>query len=99
MNAKFQGMLGLAMRAGKLAVGEGKAEDTIRSGNALLVVLSTDASDNTEKKFLNMADSHDVNVIRPCGRDTLGQILGREFAVVMAVTDSGFARQLELLSL
>lgn len=99
MNSKFQGMLGLAMRAGKLAVGEGKAEDAIRSGKTFLVILSTDASDNTEKKFLNMADNHGVNVVRPCDRNTLGGILGREFAVVIAVTDSGFAKQLELLSL
>ena len=98
MSSKFQGMLGLAMRAGKLAVGEGKAEEAIRSGKAFLLILSTDASDNTEKKFLNMANSHKLPVVRSCDRDTLGKILGREFAVIVAVTDLGFAKQLELLS-
>jgi len=99
MNSKFQGMLGLAMRAGKLAIGEGKAEDAIRSDNACLVILSTDASSNTEKKFLNMASSHNTEVIRPYNRETLGEILGREFAVIVVVTDLGFANQLKLLSI
>ena len=54
MNPKLKGMLGLAMRAGKLACGESKAAEAIRGGRAELVLLSADASDNTEKRFLNM---------------------------------------------
>ena len=91
---KFFGMLGLAMRAGKLAIGEGKAEDAIRGGEAKLVILSDDASENTTKKFANMANFRNLDIIRPTDRNELGEAIGRPFAVIMAVTDEGFAKQL-----
>ncbi len=93
MNPKFWGMLGLAMRAGKIAIGEGKAEDISRGGGAELLILATDASANTEKKFLNMASFHKLQIIRPGDRMEICEVLGRP-AVVMAVTDQGFAKQL-----
>ncbi len=96
MNAKFCGMLGLAMRAGKLSLGEGKAADAVRGGKCELLILATDAGPNTEKRFLNMTEFYDVSVLRPCGREELSGVLGKP-AVVLAVTDQGFASQLKTL--
>ncbi len=56
LNPKVKGMLSLAMKAGRLQTGEGRAEDTIRGGRAHLIILSDDASANTQKKFRNMGD-------------------------------------------
>ena len=94
MNSKFFGMLSLAMRAGKLAPGEGKAEDAVRSSKAKLILLSNDASDNTEKKFSDMGGFHKVPVLKIADRFKLGGAIGRDFAVVIAVTDDNFANQL-----
>ena len=58
----FFGMLSLCMKAGRLAVGEAKSEDTVRSGGAKLIILSADASDNTKKKFSNMAEFRSVPI-------------------------------------
>lgn len=96
MNPKLKGMLGLAMRAGKLACGESKAAEAIRGGRAELVLLSADASENTEKRFLNMTQYYHVLVLRPQRREILAAILGRS-AVVLAVTDAGFAEQIKKL--
>ncbi len=97
MNAKFCGMLGLAMRAGNLALGEGKASDVVRDGKCELLLLVTDAGPNTEKRFLNMAQFYQVLVLRPCGREELSGAIGKP-AVVVAVTDNGFAKQLQALA-
>ncbi len=98
MNPKFWGMLGLAMRAGRLACGEGKAADAVRGGHAALLILAEDASENTEKRFLNMTRFYQVAVLRPGNRTQLGAALGRPAAVVLAVTEEGFAKQLLRLS-
>lgn len=97
MTPKWSGMLGLAMRAGKVACGETKAADAIRGGKAVLVILATDAGPNTEKRFLNMTQFYQVPVLRPDDRSSLGNVIGKKAAVVLAVTDAGFGAQLLLL--
>lgn len=51
MANKALSRLGLATRAGKLISGEEIVLKAIRSGEAKLVLLAGDASDNTRKKF------------------------------------------------
>jgi len=97
MNPKFWGMLSLAMRAGKLAVGEEKATEAVWAGKAGILLLAEDAGCNTEKKVLDMAAYREIPVLRPADRNRIGQAIGRKFAVVLAVTDAGFAKQLSLL--
>ena len=97
MTPKFIGMLGLAMRAGKLACGEAKGAEAVRSGKALLLILATDAGPNTEKRFLNMTQFYQVPVLRSGDKTSLGNAIGKKAAVVLAVTDPGFAQQLNQL--
>ena len=44
---KLLNMLGLAKRAGKISTGSFICEKMIKSGDARLVILANDASDNT----------------------------------------------------
>ncbi len=97
MTPRFVGMLGLAMRAGKLACGEAKGADAVRTGKAMLLILATDAGPNTEKRFLNMTQFYQVPILRIGDKISLGSAVGRKAAVVLAVTDSGFAEQLKQL--
>lgn len=92
MNDRTRGFLGLAMRAGRLAVGDGRAVEQVRKNNAFLIILSQDASDNTRKKYTNMSNYRQVPIITlDIDKYEFGRILGREFAVVAAVCDKGFA--------
>ena len=52
-NSKVLSMLGLAAKAGKVASGEFSTEKEVKSGNACLVIVAEDASDNTKKLFRN----------------------------------------------
>lgn len=91
-------MLSLCMKAGQLAVGEAKTESTVRSGGARLIIVSADASDNTRKKFSNMAAFRSVPIIFVGSRDEIGHCIGRRFAVSCCVTDDGFAERLESIA-
>lgn len=94
MNPKFWGMLSLAMRAGKLALGEDKALSAIQNGKAKLLILADDAGSNTEKKFLDKSAFYQISVLRPADRIRIGSAIGKKNAVVLAVTDAGFQAQL-----
>lgn len=92
MNSRINGLIGLAMRAGKLAVGDGRATEQSRKDKSFLLLVSNDASDNTRKKYTNMSEYHKLPIITlDIDRYEFGRMVGREFAVVAAVCDKGFA--------
>lgn len=90
-NGKYYGMISLAQKAGKLAVGESKAQDVIRGEKAYLIILACDASENTKKKFSDMSKYRDIPIVYVKDRYKFGDTIGRKFAVSAAVTDKGFA--------
>ena len=94
LNQRFWGMLSLSQKAGVLSVGESRAQETIRGGAAELIILSADASDNTRKKFSDMASYRDIPLITVASRESLGNAIGRKFAVTVVVSDKGFADNL-----
>ncbi len=93
-NVKFFRMLGLAARMRAVAFGEGAVKDSIKKGEARLVVVSSDASENTKKKFFNSCEFYSVKIIEHSDRFELGRHTGREFAVVLAVKDAGIAENM-----
>lgn len=90
----FFGMLSLCMRAGRLALGYGRAETAVKNGEASLIIVSADASENTKKKFSDMAAYRGLPIIFVSDRERIGRSVGREFTVICAVTDRGFADRL-----
>ena len=89
---KLLRFIGLAMKAGKLMLGDGRAVESIRAGKAKLVLISKDASDNTKKKYRNMCEYRNLKLFSD--RNEFGQCIGRDFAVVAAVEDDGFAKRI-----
>ncbi len=97
MNDKVLRLLGLCRRAGRLAVGEPSvAEASQRRSKVHLVVLASDASDNTKKR----AEAHARRANAPlmvldCTTLALGKALGLPLCAMAAVIDAGLAREIE----
>ena len=85
-------MISLATKAGKTASGEFSTEQAVKSFKAELVIVATDASDNTKKKFQNMCEFYEVPIYFYGDKDTLGHAMGKEFRASLAVNDPGFAK-------
>ena len=85
-------MLGLAAKAGKVASGEFMTENSVKTGMAALVIVATDASDNTKKKFRNMCEFYEVPMYEFGIKDVLGHSIGKEFRASLAVNDEGLAQ-------
>ena len=91
---KILSLLGLATRASAVSSGEFMTEKAVKEGRARLVIVGTDASDNTKKNFLNMCTNYHVPCFFYATKEELGHAMGKEMRASLAVTDEGFAKNL-----
>ena len=94
---QWMSLLGLANRARKITSGEELTIKEIRNGKAKLILLSADASVNTTKKVTDKCKSYQVPYRIVESREILGQAIGKDARVVVAVLDDGFAKKLKSL--
>ena len=92
---KMYAMLGMAMKAGKIASGEFSVEKSVKSGQAYLVIVSEDASNNTKKLFSNMCSFYEVPRYFFGTKEELGRAIGKGLRSSLAVTDENFAKAIE----
>ena len=88
---KVLSLIGLAMKAGRCTSGETMTENETKLGRARLVIVASDASDNTKKKFRDMCEFYKVPICFYGDKDTLGHAMGKEFRASLAILDKGFA--------
>ncbi len=88
---KAASMIGLSMKAGKVASGEFAAERAVKQGKAYLVVTAEDASGNTQKKFQNMCAYYQVPCRQFLSKEELGTAIGKEYRACLAVLDVNLA--------
>ena len=85
-------LLGLALRGGRLAVGEEPVEAVARAKDARVLLLAGDASDHTRRRVIHFAQAGACLWLPlPFSKAELGQALGRTAVAVLAVTDVGLA--------
>lgn len=96
--AKLLGLLGLAHRAGKLAVGTTAVEGLIRRGRRPVVVVAEDAGAALLRRLESLGTDNCV-LVRATNRHELGKALGREQVAAVAVTDRGFVSGIVKLGL
>ncbi len=79
--------LGFAARAGRLAVGLDAVRRSLRSGNAVAVVIAGDAPARVRRQLARLESADGPPHIVVLDAERLGRAVGRERVVVMAVTD------------
>ena len=85
-------LLGLALRGGRLAVGEEPTALAAKSGQARLILLAADAAGNTLRRAEYLArEGHCLTTVLPFSKAELGGALGRASAAIAALTDTGLA--------
>ena len=99
-NQRLCGMLGFAMRAGKLCIGTPlvcKALGAKDHGGVRLVLLCCDASEGTKKKIRCKCEFYGVDLWEiPLDISALGRLLGKSYApAAVGVCDDGFAREID----
>lgn len=97
---KFLGMLGLAMRAGRVVIGFDEIAKATARSKIHLVILSSGASEGTKKKIRTKCEFYNLTKITvDVEGDELGRRLGKTSTpVCLGITDEGFAETLIRLS-
>ena len=85
-------LLGLALRGGRLVMGEEPVEAVARARDARILLLASDAADNTRRRVEHFAQAGQCLWLRvPFTKAELGRQFGRTSVAVAAVTDVGLA--------
>ena len=92
---KILSLLGIAAKSGSVASGEFSTEKAVKDGKAYLVIVASDASENTQKMFRNMTDFYEVPMYLYADKETLGHFIGKEFRASLAVLNEGLAHSIE----
>ena len=89
---KLLNLIGLAKKAGKLEVGEEPVGAAARSKHARLILIASDAADNTRRRALHFGEAGECICLEiPPTKEDLGRALGRTSCALLALTDIGFA--------
>lgn len=91
-NEHILSLIGLCLRGRNLEVGEEPVEAVARARDARVILLASDAADNTLRRVKRFAETGQCVWLRvPFTKRELGQATGRSAAAVMAITDIGLA--------
>lgn len=94
MTNELYRFIGLAYRARKVATGETSIMKDLRAGKVKLLLLASDASEPTKKKWLDKSNAYDVTCIEAGNREALAHAIGKEDRVAIAILDQGFAKKM-----
>lgn len=94
MDRKVLSLLGMAVRSRNLVSGEFMTEKAVKQQSAFLVIVSSEASENTKKTFSDMCSFYKVPIYFCGTMEELGHCIGKEFRASLAVTEEGFAKSI-----
>lgn len=93
---QVKNLLGLCRKAGKSESGEFRCEEAIRSGQARLVLLAADASDNTRKRFHDRCCYYHITIIdTELSKWELGHTMGQGARSCAAICEEGLAKLIQ----
>ena len=98
---RLRGLLGFAMRAGKVVIGTDAVCTAMRTKNPpKIVVVASDVSENTLKKISTKCEFYKIKSVQlNIGADELGDLLGKTSSpAAVGITDDGFAEQIDRIT-
>lgn len=84
---KIYSWLGLSMRAGKLVSGEDTTLRDVKKERVHLVLIASDASENTKKLFSDKCSFRNIDCMVFGTKDAIGQSIGKGPRAVVGLKD------------
>ena len=85
------------MKAGKLKTGETMAEKLLQKGEACLLIVASDASENTRTKFDRKCFFYKKPLLIYSTKEVLSHSVGQENRSVFIIAEQGFAARIYAL--
>lgn len=93
LNKDLIGYLGFAMKSGNIVSGEDSCKKEIKKG-APLVIVASDASQNTQKVFMDKTTFYNVPIRIIGTKEELGRAIGKMSRAVLVIKDRNFATKI-----
>lgn len=95
MTANALSLVGLALKAGKIEIGEEPVGNACRAHKAEILLLAFDAAENSIHRAERFAEEGNISCVTlPFTKAELGYSLGRASCAMVAFTDAGLAASL-----
>ena len=94
-NGKIYSLLGLIQKAGRLKSGEWAVEKSIGGLKSQLVLIATDASENSKKQYRDKCAFYEVPCYEFGTKESLGRAIGKDERSALSIEDEGFAATLK----
>ena len=95
INNNILGLIGLAMKAGKVCFGADSVEENVIKRKVKLLIISEDSSERTKNKFINICEKYNVPVIVDGDIDTLSKAIGKSNKAIIGIKDINFAESIQ----
>ncbi|MDR5658221.1 ribosomal L7Ae/L30e/S12e/Gadd45 family protein [Serpentinicella sp. ANB-PHB4] len=93
LNDKVKTLIGFAKKSGNLVSGEQSCRIEVKKKPSLIIVAS-DASENTKKIFQNKSKYYDVPLIYKSTKDEIGRVIGSPSRAVIIIKDKNLATKI-----
>ena len=94
INKNILGLIGLAMKAGKVAFGADSVEENITKRKAKLIIISKESSERTKSKFVKLCEKYNVPIIIDGKIEELSKTIGKNNKVI-GIKDINFANSIQ----
>lgn len=95
---RLLGMVGLAVRAGKVRFGAYMTERSLKDASAKAVVVASDLGKDNRKRIETAAAVEKVPVIESKERSEIGHVVGKKDVPVLCICDENFAAAIVKIS-
>lgn len=99
MENRIYQMIALCQKARGLVAGEFACKQAVLEKKAQIVIVATDASNNTKKLFYDKASYRQITCVEWGTKEELGRRLGKEPRAVIAIVDTHFATKINQMIL
>lgn len=96
---KVLNIVGLAFRARKCVLGVDSIIEHVQKRRVHFVLIASDAKKNSKKKLIDKCNTYNVAYNEIANRELLGNAIGKQERVAIAILDKGFARKIQSLLL
>lgn len=91
---KICGLLGLAMKAGKIVFGTEACITDIEKGKVKLLMLAKDSAERTKNNFQRICDEKEIPIFEILQIEELSKAIGKENKAVVGIKDIGFSKEI-----
>ncbi len=95
INNNILGLVGLAMKAGKVAFGADSVEESIQKRKAKLVIISKESSERTKSKFTKICEKYSIPIIIDGSIEEISKSIGKNNKAVIGIKDTNFANSIQ----